>query len=251
MPATGATQSESDSYQTESDSDQATHRLAYLQSKADRKQLEETQRVSNSDLVPVGPGQVGLEPVQSCRYLERHGRLHRRMTVRRPFRTGGRAAAPRQGWPRRAEAWSRDSRLAPRAEMSDSSPRRLGASGLARSTRPQQASSAEPKHLHCPKQTSGACQHRKLLPPICCLSKHGQASQWLQDQACCGSLCGCAREQTSYAHTTTLKRLETDHRMPALHVHLIPCLRWHLRSVGTRCLVLKNSGLFLVCAAQI
>ena len=59
-----------------------------------------------------------------------------------------------QGWPRRGEARSSDSRLAPHAEMSDSAPRRLGASGLARSTLPQQAVSAEPKHLYCPKQTS-------------------------------------------------------------------------------------------------
>ena len=36
----------------------------------------------------------------------------------------------RQGWPRRAEAPSLASRLAPRAERSASAPRRLGASGL-------------------------------------------------------------------------------------------------------------------------
>ena len=34
----------------------------------------------------------------------------------------------KHGWPRRAEARSRASRLAPRAEISDSAPRRLGAS---------------------------------------------------------------------------------------------------------------------------
>ena len=48
-----------------------------------------------------------------------------------------------QDWPRRAEARSRSSRLEPRAEMSDSAPWCLGASGLALSTQQQQAGSAE------------------------------------------------------------------------------------------------------------
>ena len=46
------------------------------------------------------------------------------------------------------------------------------------------------------------------------LGKHWQASQWLQDQACWGSLCGCACEQTSYAHMKMLKWLETAHTSP-------------------------------------
>ena len=51
-----------------------------------------------------------------------------------------------QGWPRRAEARSRDSRLAPRAEMRDSAPRAWpgppGPGQAAAGQRPQQAGSA-------------------------------------------------------------------------------------------------------------
>ena len=39
--------------------------------------------------------------------------------------------------------------------------------------------------------------------------------------------------------------------MPGLHIHLMPCLRWHLGSIGPHCFVLKNSGLFLACTAPI
>ena len=65
-----------------------------------------------------------------------------------------------QGWQRRAEEQSSNLPLQPSTE------------------------------IHYPKQTSWACQHHKLMPPICCLSKQKQASQWLQDQACCRSLHG-------------------------------------------------------------
>ena len=46
------------------------------------------------------------------------------------FSAEDRVTCARQGWPRRAEAPSLASRLAPRAERSASAPRRLGASGL-------------------------------------------------------------------------------------------------------------------------
>ena len=165
-----------------------------------------------------------------------------------------------QGWQRHSGELSSASLLAPHAKMSDSSSLLLGASGLVRSTRLLQAGSAEFQHLHCPKQTSWADQHCKLMPPICWLSKHRQASQWslLQDQACCWSLCGCANEQTSYATQRRWNDFgQNKHphscqvRMPGLHVYLIPCIRWHLCSIGPHCFVLKNSGHFLVCLVPI
>ena len=36
-------------------------------------------------------------------------------------------------------------------------------------------------------------------------------------------------------------------RMPGLH----PCLRWHLRSIGPHCFVLKNSGLFQLSSSSL
>lgn len=65
-------------------------------------------------------------------------------------------------------------RPATRAKISDSVPRRLGASGLTRSAwaAPQRADATDSVLSHASILNSTATWHRKTVPPFCCLNKH-------------------------------------------------------------------------------